>query len=206
MFYEKLKELRKSKNVLQKDLATYLGVTDVTYSRYEKGVRQPDFDTLTKLAEYFNVTTDYLLGNESSFIPVQITDDVYSFPIRLMGNGSCGLGCNNIDYVAMDTFDIPSSWIVGDYEDYFLANAIGDSMEDAHIIDKSLVLFKRQEQLENGQIGAFSFNGEEYIKRFRKKGSVVLLESANVEYESIIVTEDDDFRMIGILKKIIINI
>lgn len=57
-----LKELRKLKGATQKDVGDYIGVSFQTYSRYEKGIFQPDHETLAKIAEYFGVSVDYLLA------------------------------------------------------------------------------------------------------------------------------------------------
>lgn len=46
---------------MQKELATYLEVTVATISNYEKGIHSPDYETLIKLADFFDVSTDYLL-------------------------------------------------------------------------------------------------------------------------------------------------
>lgn len=61
-FEERLVELRKIKDVTQEDVAYFIGVTRPAYTAYESGRRQPDYEILQKLADYFNVTTDYLLG------------------------------------------------------------------------------------------------------------------------------------------------
>jgi transcriptional regulator with XRE-family HTH domain len=58
----RLNELRKSRGESQNILADYLGVARATYSRYETGDREPDFATLQRLADFYDVTTDYLLG------------------------------------------------------------------------------------------------------------------------------------------------
>ena len=58
---ELLKELRAAKKVSQQIVANYLGITRQAYSNYENGNRDPDNETLLKLAEYFDVSTDYLL-------------------------------------------------------------------------------------------------------------------------------------------------
>lgn len=58
----RLTSLRKSKKKTQQDIADYLGVTRPAYTAYERGTRHPDYDTLQKLADYYDVTTDYLLG------------------------------------------------------------------------------------------------------------------------------------------------
>lgn len=55
-------ELRKEKGIYQKELAVYLNVSIGTISNYENGVHNPDPETLVMLAEFFGVSTDYLLG------------------------------------------------------------------------------------------------------------------------------------------------
>ncbi len=60
-FGESLAKLRKEKGYLQKEVAAYLHVTTATVSNYEKGVHTPDLHTLIKLADFYNVSTDYLL-------------------------------------------------------------------------------------------------------------------------------------------------
>lgn len=53
--------LRKEKCFLQKDVADYLNLTVATISNYEKNVRMPDLETLVRLADFYDVSTDYLL-------------------------------------------------------------------------------------------------------------------------------------------------
>ena len=62
----RLKELRESKRLTQKEVAEIIGYSEISYARYEKGEREPDISTLCKLAEYFNVTVDYLIGRVSN--------------------------------------------------------------------------------------------------------------------------------------------
>lgn len=57
-----LKELRISMKKTQKEVADFLGVDRTTYVKYENGNTKPNLDNIKRLAEYFNVTTDYLLG------------------------------------------------------------------------------------------------------------------------------------------------
>lgn len=57
-----LTELRTERGIYQKELAVYLKVSIGTISNYEKGIHYPDLHTLCKLADYFGVTTDYLLN------------------------------------------------------------------------------------------------------------------------------------------------
>ncbi len=58
----RLKEIRKAKGISQLKLAMDLHTNQNTISRYETGEREPGIDELIKLADYFNVSVDYLLG------------------------------------------------------------------------------------------------------------------------------------------------
>lgn len=82
-FSERLKELRKSKKMTQEELGKIINVSKVSISGYETGSRSPDRETLVALADFFNVTADFLLGREevekdskSLTIAAHIDDDV----------------------------------------------------------------------------------------------------------------------------------
>ena len=62
MLEHRLEELRTEKKLTKKEVAAFLKINQSTYGKYELGKREPDYDTLTKLAELFCVSTDYLLG------------------------------------------------------------------------------------------------------------------------------------------------
>ena len=77
---ERLKGLRLEKNMTQIDLAKEFNTTHSTINRYEKGIHQPDTETLNKFADFFSVSTDYLLGrtdikNNAERISEAIKDD-----------------------------------------------------------------------------------------------------------------------------------
>lgn len=63
---EKLKELREAKKVTQSQLGEYIGAKKSAISLWESGKRQPDQETLVRLASYFDVSVDYLLGLDSA--------------------------------------------------------------------------------------------------------------------------------------------
>ena len=58
----RLRDLREDADITQKQLADYLNIKQNTYSQYENGQRQLPIDILIKLAQYYNVSTDYILG------------------------------------------------------------------------------------------------------------------------------------------------
>ena len=62
LFKERLKELRVERKLSQEDLAKELNVSQRSISSWETGFRQPDFETLERIAKFFDVTADYLLG------------------------------------------------------------------------------------------------------------------------------------------------
>lgn len=63
MFGDRLRELRKSNGLMQKELSESINVSASTIGMYERGFRHPDHETLVNIASYFGVSTDYLLGN-----------------------------------------------------------------------------------------------------------------------------------------------
>lgn len=61
-----IRDLRKKRNLSMKALGASIGVAESTISLYENGKRQPDYDTLIKISNFFHVSVDFLLGNESN--------------------------------------------------------------------------------------------------------------------------------------------
>jgi transcriptional regulator with XRE-family HTH domain len=68
-FHERLISLRKEREITQTELAQVMGKKRSTISGYEIEGKQPDFDTLCRLSEYFEVTVDYLLGRSDERTP-----------------------------------------------------------------------------------------------------------------------------------------
>jgi transcriptional regulator with XRE-family HTH domain len=65
MFSKRLKEIRLFNNLTQQAIADILGVARASISKYEAGISEPTIDTLIKVAKYFDVSIDYLLGNSN---------------------------------------------------------------------------------------------------------------------------------------------
>lgn len=65
-FNERFRELRKKKGLSQRELANVLHMSNSTVAMYETGKRQPDFESLEKIADFFNVDIDYLLGRKDT--------------------------------------------------------------------------------------------------------------------------------------------
>jgi transcriptional regulator with XRE-family HTH domain len=69
---DKIALLREKRGLTQEDLANKIGISRASLSHYEKNRREPDYATMTKLADFFHVSVDYLLGRTSE--PTQVTD------------------------------------------------------------------------------------------------------------------------------------
>lgn len=61
----RLKEIREFKGISQKDFAAIIGVPANTYNQWENGKRQPDPEIMIMIADYYDITLDYLMGRES---------------------------------------------------------------------------------------------------------------------------------------------
>lgn len=71
MFSETLRELRQRSKLKQDQIAEILNVPCRTYGSWERNERQPDFETLLKIADFFQVSTDYLLGRVPMTVEVK---------------------------------------------------------------------------------------------------------------------------------------
>jgi transcriptional regulator with XRE-family HTH domain len=65
-FGERLKELRSAKHITQKDFAKVVGINERSYQNYEINTSTPNYKTLLFLADYFNVSLDYLTGRSDN--------------------------------------------------------------------------------------------------------------------------------------------
>jgi repressor LexA len=170
---QKLKELREEKGLSQADCAKAIGIDRTTYAKYENGgsVKR----NVEKLAAYFNVTTDYLLGKSDNphgesfagqdgkhflLFAGQQDTPAYSrtFRIPILGRVAAG----NPSYA--DEEIIGYTYIDGEYQDdgyeYFALIIKGQSMEPS-IMDGDTVIVRKQDYIENGQIAIVLVDGEE---------------------------------------------
>lgn len=79
-FNQVFSELRKSRGMTQEELAKALGVSRSTIGMYEQGKREPDFETEEKIADYFNVTLDFLRTGVVSGVPAEGQPEWYTDP------------------------------------------------------------------------------------------------------------------------------
>lgn len=83
VFGDVLRELRQTKKLTMKELGEKIGLTESAVSMYERNVRRPNYEKLEKIADFFNVDMEYLLGKSnipnrhtSSQITADINEDI----------------------------------------------------------------------------------------------------------------------------------
>jgi transcriptional regulator with XRE-family HTH domain len=93
---KRLRALREEKGLKQIDIAKMLGVSRTTYTQYETEKSEPDLATVAKLAEFFDTTTDYLLGNSDD--PHPPDPDIKDAPLAFYGNAE-GLNIEELEKI-----------------------------------------------------------------------------------------------------------
>lgn len=175
----RLKELREKYDVTQKEIADLLGVTPKAVSFYELDQRSPSLDMVVKLANRFNVTTDYLLDNEDrARISGCFNLDAENKKIPIIGSVRCGPNGLAFDYI--DGYILVGDSFKGDVVGF---RCKGDSMKDIGIGDGDLAVVRLQEDVECGELAVVVINGDEgTLKRVRKFDGGIILEAANPVY------------------------
>ena len=148
---ERIKKLRKEKGLTQQQLGEMLGVQKSAIAKYENG-RVPNLkkETLSRLAEIFNVTPNYLLGiDEPAY-----HGHSHNIDIPLYSDVCCGDGIFVEDNIE-EYISLPES-LLSSRKDYFCQYADGDSMIDENIQSGDLIIFEKTQQLNNGDVGCLA--------------------------------------------------
>lgn len=178
-----LKYIRKKANITQQKLAEEIGVSRSAISMWETDICQPDYDTMIRLADYFGVTTDELLGlnpNRYDDIPPSSlnieTSDIHMVPV--FDSVSAGFGAYASDYIV----DYAPAIIKAGAEDYIYINVKGDSMFPK-IEEGDRILVRRQTSVDSGSIAVVLIDGEEgVVKKVTYGDDWIELHSINPMY------------------------
>ncbi len=81
-----IKELREEKGLSQMELGLELEISHASIQQYEAGIHEPSFENLLKIADYFNVSTDFLLGRTPIRNPLHSDDEKLAFQLRHLRN------------------------------------------------------------------------------------------------------------------------
>lgn len=154
---EYLKELRTKKRDSQQAVADYLEITRQAYSNYENGNRQPDNETLLKLAEYFNISVDELLrGPKKTPAPKSGHASPGGIWIPVLGSVPAGIPIEAVEDI-LDWEEIPASMCSGGRE-YFALQVQGDSMWPDYLTG-DVVIIRKTPCCESGEDCVVYING-----------------------------------------------
>jgi repressor LexA len=155
---------------------------------YENGSREPNFETLELIADFFNVDTDYLLGRTSKNTYIPQSSKSNGIKINVLGRVTDGISIEDIEDI-IDTEEIPEE--LARTGTFFGLRIEGDSMEpDIHSGD--IVIVKQQADAESDEIVIALTNGNDGVcKRLKKYENSIALISLNPHYEPMYFSSND---------------
>ncbi|MCR1835012.1 helix-turn-helix domain-containing protein [Oceanobacillus caeni] len=203
-----IRRIMDSRGWTQLELSKRSGISKSTLSDYLNCKTLIKAGNVQKLADVFGVLKSDI---DPSFISEELLKQGISpyvpggeliIDLPIVGKISCGEG--TLAYEEIDGFEpTPKEWLNGGQ--YFYLRAKGDSMKNARIYEGDLLLIRRQEDVENGEIAAVLIDGDAVLKRVYKTDSTVILQSENPEYKPIILDGTKDIKIIGKLKRNVIT-
>jgi repressor LexA len=177
MLSEKLRQLRKQHKMTQVELALRFGVTQQTIAKWEAGRALPEPETISHIAGFFGVTTDYLLDMTDI---MSATGPVSS--VRIIGAVKAGY-----DALALEEDLGSAPAAVKNAEEYRYLVVKGDSMAP-YIRAGDLALVRLQSELKNGDLGVVLYgDGEATLKKYYYADGTVTLVPLNDAYETAVL-------------------
>ena len=191
-------------------VAKETGIPASTFTDWKNGRSVPKADKMKRIADYFGVTLDALFDDGAGGVRAE-ADELYSNPrgrkeIPIIGEIRAGSPIiTNETLLGTELAD------VDDAEEYFFLKICGDSMKNVGIIDGSLVLFRKQQYAEEGDIVACLVGGDSAtVKRFSRVKRNVYLIPENESYSPIKLTAEDfetgEARILGVALEVKIKL
>jgi SOS-response transcriptional repressor LexA len=219
---QRIKHLRNSHDLSQTQLAELLGYKNyTTVTKWEKGENLPRGKELKMMAEYFKVSTDYILGLTNDILPNKEENDllsiytqlepprqkkVYSYAEKELEDqnkvvsfpvyGKTAAGTDPVTYGDPDVEHQDFSNVPAGAD--IALNVTGDSMEPL-ISDGSIVFYKSQPTVENGEIAIVEIEGDGVTckrVKFDYENEKIILQSENDKYEDM-VFDNNQIRILG---------
>ena len=171
---ERIKTYRQLLGISQEELGSRIGVQKSAIHKYETGlVVNLKSSTIQKLADALNVTPSFLLGFDSaaSTLPPNAYPYHPTHRIPILGRISAGQPLYAEENIEGYIF----TELNGDHE-YYALRIMGDSMNAMNLFEGDIVIVRRQECVDNGQVAVVLIDGEDAtVKRFMQSGDTVTL-------------------------------
>ena len=179
------KNLRKDNNLTQAELAKKLGVAPSTVGMYERGQREPDFETLEKIANCFSVNMNTLLGKENE---TDIASGSLGIKIPVLGKVAAGIPITAVENI-LDYEEISSE--MASSGEYVALKIQGSSMEP-RMYEGDVVIVRVQSSVEHGEVAVVMVDGSEAtVKKVQFQSSGILLQPFNPSYEPIFYSKEE---------------
>jgi len=179
------------------------GISASTFTDWKHGRSAPKADKLKKIADYFGVGINYFFDDKASFAHPSASGGAQVPIIGIIRAGTP---------IITDETLLGHEWAnVEDADEYFYLEINVDSMKNIGMVNGSLVLFKKQQYAENGDIVACLVDGDSAtVKRFKKEKKEVVLFPENEDYSPIHIPPEDfesgDARILGIAVEVKIKL
>lgn len=164
----RIRALREQSQLSQKEFAAKMNIANNTLSMYENDLRVPSDTIKSKIADYFGVTIDYLLGRA----PIETGGDIVQIPV--LGSIPAGIPLEAIEDI-VDWEDIPKAMCSGGKE-FFALKVKGDSMWP-DFLEGDIVILRKTPSCETGDVCAVLVNGDEATLKtvkFAEDGSLTI--------------------------------
>ena len=208
MDYARFEALLHTHNTTVYRVSKETGIAPSTFSDWKSGRSTPKADKLRRIADFFGISTDSLLGSEigekndlSGYLSVRARKMV-----PILGEIRAGSPLlTDEENLGTEFADVENP------DDYFYLKVRGDSMKDAGIVENSLVLIHRQDYASDGDIVACLVGGDSAtLKRFRRIKRQILLVPENDSYDPILLTtadfESGEARILGVATEVKIKL
>ncbi|MBE6535770.1 MAG: helix-turn-helix domain-containing protein [Ruminococcaceae bacterium] len=207
MSYTKFDELLRAHGTSVYRVSKATGISASTFTDWKNGRSVPKADKMKRIADFFGVTLDTLLGATNAEAELSGYTSVRSRKmVPIIGEIRAGSPIiTNESLLGYEFADID------DVDEYFFLKVCGDSMKNIGMVDGSLVLFRKQQYASEGDIVACLVGGEcATVKRFSKNRRSVVLLPENEDYEPIKLSTDDfesgEARILGVALEVKIKL
>lgn len=172
----RVKELRKQKHITQEELGKVLDIQKAAISKYENGRAEPSTEVLKKMSAFFGVSIDYLLGNSPVKVSNQTSSDSQGVRIPVLGRVVAGIPIEAVEEI-LDYEEITPELAASG--EFFALKIRGHSMEP-RMMEGDVVIVRRQDDVESGDVAIVLVNGNEAtVKRVKKQEDGITLIATN---------------------------
>jgi repressor LexA len=190
----RLREIRESTGINQKEFAEIFGANKTTYNRYESGdIKQIPADLIKSISLKFDINPAWLMGYENAdkyMIHEKANQNVRRLPV--LGKIAAG-----VPILAQEDL-IDYEYVPESVKADFCLKVQGDSMIGARILDGDLVYIRQQPEVETGEIAVVLIDGEEAtLKRVYRLNGSIILRSENPNYPEQIYSKKDNVTILG---------